>query len=149
MKRTEAAELTNLCMVCDGSKVLLQRCNKPGWTGYALPGGHVEPEESFVEAVIREVREETGLEIARPKLCGVKQFCSDSRRYIVFLFKAWEFSGCLTDSLEGHVEWVERSQIPELETVPDFAELMRVMDEDLLTEFQYIPGEAGWVPVLR
>ncbi len=61
MNRTELAELTVLCLISDGDKVLLQNRIKEDWKGYTLPGGHVEPGESFVDAVIREMKEETGL----------------------------------------------------------------------------------------
>ena len=49
--------------------VLLQRRSDNGFWG--LPGGSVEPGESVVEAVIREVREETGLEVRPGRLIGV------------------------------------------------------------------------------
>ena len=74
MSRTEIVELTVLCLISNGNKVLLQNRIKDDWKGYTLPGGHVEPGESFVDAVIREMKEETGLEISNPKLVGVKQF---------------------------------------------------------------------------
>ena len=61
MSRTENVELTVLCLIEDGNKILLQNRAKKDWQGYALPGGHVEPGESFVDAVIREMKEETGL----------------------------------------------------------------------------------------
>ena len=56
MHKTENVELTVLCLLEDGDKVLLQNRVKDDWKGYALPGGHVEPGESFVSAVIREMQ---------------------------------------------------------------------------------------------
>ena len=41
--RTEMVELTNLCMIKDGDKYLLQNRIKKDWQGYTFPGGHVEP----------------------------------------------------------------------------------------------------------
>ena len=55
MSRTENVELTVLCLIEDGDRILLQNRIKKDWRGYTLPGGHVEPGESFVEAVIREM----------------------------------------------------------------------------------------------
>ncbi|MDD4369118.1 MAG: NUDIX domain-containing protein, partial [Oscillospiraceae bacterium] len=54
-------ELTNMCMVSQGDKVLVQDRLDPHWRGITFPGGHVETGESLAEAVIREVKEETGL----------------------------------------------------------------------------------------
>ena len=71
----------------------LQNRIKEDWKGYTLPGGHVEPGESFVDAVKREMKEETGLEIINPKLAGIKQFPIDDGRYIVLLFKVVDFTG--------------------------------------------------------
>lgn len=85
--RTEQVELTVLCLIHKDGSYLLQDRVKNDWKGYTLPGGHIEPGESIVEAVIREMKEETGLTIKNPRLCGVKQFPIDGGRYIVFLLK--------------------------------------------------------------
>ena len=58
MSRTENVELTVVCLLEDGGRVLLQNRKKEEWHGWALPGGHVEPGESFVDAVSREMQEE-------------------------------------------------------------------------------------------
>lgn len=68
MRRIASVELTVLCLLCDGDRILLQNRVKNDWKGYTLPGGHVEASESFVAAVKREMPEETGLEIAAPYL---------------------------------------------------------------------------------
>ena len=149
MGRTENVELTTLCMVYRPGQVLLQNRVKADWQGYALPGGHVEPGESFVEAVIREMKEETGLTIYNPELCGLKQFPIDGGRYVVFLFKTNSFEGELISSHEGRMEWVHRNEISRLNTVADLEELLRVMECDELTEFQYILNGEDWIPVLR
>jgi len=62
--------LTVDCIIEKDNKVLLiSRKNYP--FGYALPGGYVDYGESVEQAVIREMKEETNLEIVEPKLFGV------------------------------------------------------------------------------
>ncbi|ADU23554.1 8-oxo-dGTP diphosphatase [Ruminococcus albus] len=144
MGRTENAEFTVLCLIEDGSRILLQDRVKPDWKGYTLPGGHVENGESFVDAVIREMKEETGLDIYEPKLVGVKQFPIEGGRYIVMLYKATKFSGEVVSSDEGRMEWVEYSRLSEINTVDDFEELLKVMNSDKLSEFRYIIEDGEW-----
>ena len=72
--KTERVELTVLCLIENGDKLLLQNRIKDDWKCYTLPGGHVEAGESFVDAVVREMKEETGLDIINPRLVGVKHF---------------------------------------------------------------------------
>ena len=56
-------------IVLTGEGLLLQRRSDNRLWG--LPGGGVEPGESVTEAVVREVREETGLEVVPLRLIGV------------------------------------------------------------------------------
>lgn len=149
MRKTENVELTVLCLLTDGNKILLQNRVKRDWQGYALPGGHVEPGESFVDAVIREMKEETGLDIHGPRLVGVKQFPIENGRYVVLLFKVELFSGTLTSSEEGQMEWVAIDRLPGLKTVDDLGDLLRVMNSPDLSEFQYIVDGDKWTVSLK
>ena len=147
--KTERVELTVLCLIENGDKLLLQNRVKNDWRGYTLPGGHVELGESFVDACIREVKEETNLDIKNPKLVGVKQFPGEAGRYIVFLFKTTEFSGNLISSDEGKMEWKEYSELSNLKTVDDLEDLLKVMNSDTLNEFQYIINDDKWKVVMK
>lgn len=53
-----------------GRLLLIQRGHEPGKGLWSVPGGRVEPGESDEQAVIREVREETGLSVAPGRLVG-------------------------------------------------------------------------------
>lgn len=98
MKRSEPVELMNMCVLRRGSKVLVQDRTDPNWPGVAFPGGHVEKGESFTDAVIREVQEETGLTISSPRLCGIKDWCEVGVRHVVLLYRAEQFTGTLCSS---------------------------------------------------
>lgn len=143
MSRTTPTILTNLCMVEDleNGKVVLQyrspeRYKK--WSGYAFPGGHIEEGESLAESVIREVYEETGLTIADPKLVAVKDWePEEGGRYIVFCYKATEFTGQLRSSEEGEVSWVEKDQLEQLDLSYDMLPLLEVMEDPDLSEYYY------------
>ena len=145
MGRMEQAEFTNMCMVYDHQgRVLVQNRRDPRWSGITFPGGHVEPGEAFAAAVIREVREETGLEIRHPRLCGVKQFRNDEgARYVVLLYKTDEFSGEIKGSEEGDAFWLERSEVEKRPMTPDFPEMLRVFEDDGLSELYYSPEGDG------
>ena len=149
MKRTENCELTMLCLIYQGNRILLQNRVKKDWSGYTLPGGHVEPGESFVDACIREMKEETGLSVSDIKLCGLKQFPDGDSRYIVFLFKTDCFEGELVSSEEGKMEWISLDDLDQYNTVPDLKELLEVMLRDDLNEFQYLVQGENWIVNLR
>ncbi|MCR4618737.1 MAG: 8-oxo-dGTP diphosphatase [Lachnospiraceae bacterium] len=144
MRRTENVEFTVLCLIQDGNRILLQNRVKKDWQGYTLPGGHVEPGESFVDAVIREMKEETGLDILKPRLVGIKQFPIEDGRYIVLLFKAESFSGQVVSSDEGEMEWVECDRLSEINTVDDLDDLLKVFNDPGLNEFQYLVDGDNW-----
>jgi 8-oxo-dGTP diphosphatase len=58
-------------IVYNNGVVLIKRKNEPFKDHYALPGGFVEYGETVEEALTREVKEETGLDVRPVKLVGV------------------------------------------------------------------------------
>lgn len=146
MAALELAEFTNLCMVYDDQgNILVQDQLDPDWPGLCFPGGHVEPEESFTESVIREVYEETGLTIRNPKLCGVKQFQNrKGARYVVFFYKTNQYTGKLRSSQEGEVFWLSKKDLPNHRLVTDFMEMLKVFESDELNEFYYHQESGKW-----
>jgi 8-oxo-dGTP diphosphatase len=105
----------------------------------------VEPEESFVESVIREVYEETGLTIRQPQLCGTKQFqTKNGERYVVFFYKTDRFSGTLRSSEEGEVFWIPKDTLSRYTLCDDFESMLQVFENDNLSEFYYYKENCSW-----
>ena len=141
----EHAVFVNMCMITSGDMVLVQDRKNPDWPGVTFPGGHVEKGESFVDSVIREVFEETGLTIEDPVLCGTKQFqTKEDARYVVFFFRATKFSGALKSSDEGEVFWIRRQDLGSYPLAPDMEAMVQVMEDDCLSEFYYYVEDGKW-----
>ena len=136
-------------MICDGNKVVVMDRQKQDWPGVTFPGGHVEEGESFTDAVIREVREETGLAIRSPRLCGIKDWYEDKCRYVVLLYKASVFEGELVSSDEGMVWWADIDELPKLKLSLDMRDMLRVFADDDLSEFFYYQNGDKWLYDLK
>ena len=154
MERTEKVELAVLCLIYKNDHFLLQNRVKRDWTGYVFPGGHIEAGESIVDAVIREVKEETGLTIVNPRLCGVKQFPLtggdyQSGRYLVFLYRADQFTGKVVSSEEGEMHWIRKDALDHVELAEGFFDLLELAMSDDYSELQYVVTDGEWNAVLK
>lgn len=144
----ERVELTNMCAIIDekNKKVLVQE-RKKTWPGVAFPGGHVEKGEAIVPSTIREIKEETGLDIKNLKLCGIKDWFEPEidRRYMVFLYATTEFSGELIDETsEGKVFWHEINGLEQLNLASSFSEMAEMMLRCTYNEFIYEIKGSVW-----
>lgn len=91
----------------------------PGWS---FPGGHVENGESFYDCAIREIKEETGLEIKNLAYCGVIHWVNrdDGGRYLCCMYKTTEYDGDLivrSDDGESENFWLDMDEL--LATPPE------------------------------
>ena len=112
-------KMTTLCYLeRDGQYLMLHRVKKENdlnhdnWVGV---GGKFEPDESPDECLLREVREETGLELTDYRPRGIVSFISDKwETEYMFLYTAHAFTGRLHDCDEGELAWIPREQVPSL-----------------------------------
>lgn len=112
-------KVTTLCYIeKDDRYLMLYRgkkendCNGGKWIGV---GGKFEPGESPEECLVREVKEETGLTITSYRFRGLITFVSDCwEDEMMCLFTADKFEGELTECEEGTLQWIPKSEVPQL-----------------------------------
>lgn len=121
-----------LCWLVDGTRVLLLRRRKEPFAGFwTAPGGKLDPGEDPLQAVVREIREETGLALRAPRLRAVaSELGGPLYDWLLFLFTADEFSGRLQPCDEGELAWFERDQLAHIRMAdPDFRLAQIALDD--------------------
>ena len=114
-------------IIIRNGKLLLIHRQKPGRDYYVLPGGVVDLEESFEEACIREVREETGFDVLALRL--VSRYITLEKEENYYFTKV-----TLAEPVLGGAEaerqspedsytfvWVEAAQLESLNLLPGAA----------------------------
>lgn len=120
----ESRILTTLCYIeRDEKYLMMHRVKKeqdPSAGKWIGVGGHFLEAESPDECLLREVREETGLQLTSYLLRGIVTFVSDQWGYeYMFLYTADGFEGCteeeaLSSCSEGILRWIPKAQIADL-----------------------------------
>jgi 8-oxo-dGTP diphosphatase len=115
----------------DGKVLVVRRARRPALNLYTLPGGAVEAGETLQVAVIREVREETKLEIEPVALAGHREVIMRDaqghveRHFVILSFAARWLSGepVLNEELSD-ARWLAPAEIKNLKTTQGLAEIV-------------------------
>ncbi len=133
------------CVRKDGREneyLFYTRLKHPYYGCQGFPAGKLEHGEIIAEALLRELKEETGLS-GNPDLIAITHYLDINKKgecltdKIMFLFIVKNTTGVLTDSEEGKYEWVKRSEVLQKVTKP-FESI-----EGLLTELDMIDSFEG------
>lgn len=128
-------KMTTLCYIENNDCYLVlhrtkkkKDVNKDKWIGV---GGHAEGNETPQECLLREVKEETGLLLTSYKFRGLITFISDEyEAEMMCLFTADGYTGELITCDEGELEWVKKSDVPQLPTWEGDAQFLKLLLED-------------------
>jgi 8-oxo-dGTP diphosphatase len=140
MPETKLTTMTMLQNSQTGEVLVKDRINN--WKGLAFPGGHIENNESLVDSAIREVKEETGLDVKNLKSCGVVHWLNNKTfdRYFVFLYKTTEYSGeLITECDEGRNFWIS---VGELKNTPSENQTIKYLP--MFLEDNYNEAFGSW-----
>lgn len=105
-------QLGTICYIDNGKELLLLHRNKKEHDvhrgKWISVGGKIESGESPEECAIREIKEETGLDVHRLKMVGVITFpeFTPQHDWYTYVFRVTEFSGEIQECDEGTLEWV-------------------------------------------
>lgn len=143
--RTEEVCLMNMCMIEDDNRNVLA-LDKVGknYNGTTFPGGHIEKGEVFNYSVIREVKEETGLDIKNPVLRGIYHWYKNGIHNILFVYRTNDFSGELKSSDEGEVYWIAIEDLKKKVLATGTDLILRMIEDNNINECIMSPKDGEY-----
>jgi mutator protein MutT len=125
-------------VICDGKILLEKRKNDPGKGKWSIPGGLVELGEVVEQTVIREVKEETGLEVEKPEHIDiVDNVIRDNNGEIKYHFVIIDYfvklkGGTLKASSDAEeLKWVTFNEVEEYDLTKTFREFFQTNRQKL------------------
>lgn len=104
---------TLLFVIRDGEILLIEKKRGLGAGKINGPGGKIEPGESPLGCVVRETREELGIEARNPVKLGELHFAmSDDPDILCHVFRAGDFEGRPVETVEAKPRWCRLDDIP-------------------------------------
>jgi 8-oxo-dGTP diphosphatase len=113
--------------VHDGDLLLIRRGHGPGAGEWSVPGGRVEHGELLAEAVVREVREETGLEcVCGPLIGWVERVGDGSAHHVILDFEVTVLDDTVPQAGDDAAEarWVPLAEVTDLRLVDGLVEFL-------------------------
>jgi 8-oxo-dGTP diphosphatase len=118
-------------IVRDGKILVVRRARAPAHGLYTLPGGVVEVGETLVEAVAREVLEETGMTVEPVALAGFREAVARDaqdrveRHFVILCFAArWQAGELVLNEELDEARWLDPAELAGLETTAGLAEIV-------------------------
>ena len=125
-------------IVRDGKLLVVRRARAPAHGLYTLPGGVVEVGETLMEAVAREVREETGMTVEPVALAGFREaLVRDAqdrveRHFVILCFAArWQAGEPVLNEELDEARWIDPAELAGLKTTAGLAEIVAAAFERL------------------
>jgi len=109
----ESLPVATLCHVVSTEETLLIHKKRGVGSGqWVGPGGKVESGETPRECVVREVREEVGIDVLDPEKAGEFVYRSDDWDALVHVFRATEYEGTPEETAEADPAWFPVDDLP-------------------------------------
>jgi ADP-ribose pyrophosphatase YjhB (NUDIX family) len=113
-------------IIHDDQMLMIRRAKDPGLGLWSIPGGRVEHGEYLGDALRREVKEETGLDVEIGTLVGILEVVGDPH-YVIHDYSATLVGDATPTPGDDADEarWVALDEVPTLDCTPRFIETMR------------------------